>query len=216
MIYLWSALCLIACTLTLFCQYNRQTKFAGLFKTIASLCFFLPALYFSLSTNMTVFTVSLTIGFGWSLAGDILLIKTSNKRFFMIGLVAFLLAHVFYAVAFVYTGLRYYEIINASVVVIAAMIGCYVWLYRHLTGTMKVAVPAYLTAIGLMLIAAMLTRHPAHQLIVAGAVLFALSDVFVARQRFVSPGFNNRLIGLPLYYAGQLVLLAALLSSSGT
>jgi hypothetical protein len=28
----------------------------------------------------------------------------------------------------------------------------------------------------------------------------------VARQRFVSEGFGNRLLGLPLYYAGQFLL----------
>lgn len=36
-----------------------------------------------------------------------------------------------------------------------------------------------------------------------GAFSFYLSDVFVARQRFVQPAFLNRLIGLPLYYLGQ-------------
>jgi hypothetical protein len=32
---------------------------------------------------------------------------------------------------------------------------------------------------------------------------FYLSDIFVARQRFVQHSFLNRLIGLPLYYLGQ-------------
>jgi hypothetical protein len=32
---------------------------------------------------------------------------------------------------------------------------------------------------------------------------FLLSDLFVARQRFVYQTFVNRLIGLPLYYQGQ-------------
>jgi uncharacterized membrane protein YhhN len=43
----------------------------------------------------------------------------------------------------------------------------------------------------------------------AGAALFYLSDLAVARQRFVAPGFENKLIGLPLYYAGQLLLASA-------
>ena len=37
----------------------------------------------------------------------------------------------------------------------------------------------------------------------AAALLFYASDFFVARDRFVRPGFVNRLIGLPLYYAAQ-------------
>ena len=41
---------------------------------------------------------------------------------------------------------------------------------------------------------------------VAGAVLFAVSDISVARDQFVRPAFINRLWGLPLYYAAQLLL----------
>jgi hypothetical protein len=40
----------------------------------------------------------------------------------------------------------------------------------------------------------------------AGALSFYVSDVFVARQRFVKSAFLNRLIGLPLYYGGQFML----------
>lgn len=212
MIALWATLCATACTLTLWSQYKQQVSLAGVFKTLASLSFFLPALFAVINGQRDMFSVFLTIGFGLSLAGDVLLIKTSDKRLFLSGLLAFLLAHIAYAWAFIDAGIKHYELKMTALVVIAAMMGCYVWLYKHLKGLMKTAVPAYLTAIGLMLITAMITRHSAHQLIVTGAVLFALSDVFVARQRFVSPGFNNRLIGLPLYYAGQLFLLSALLS----
>lgn len=42
--------------------------------------------------------------------------------------------------------------------------------------------------------------------IYAGAALFYLSDLAVARHRFVAPGPENKLIGLPLYYAAQLIL----------
>ena len=41
-----------------------------------------------------------------------------------------------------------------------------------------------------------------------GAVLFYVSDLFVARERFVTPGFVNKALGLPLYYGGQLLLAA--------
>jgi uncharacterized membrane protein YhhN len=42
--------------------------------------------------------------------------------------------------------------------------------------------------------------------ILAGAFLFYLSDLFVARNQFVKRDFINRLIGLPLYYLGQFLL----------
>jgi uncharacterized membrane protein YhhN len=42
--------------------------------------------------------------------------------------------------------------------------------------------------------------------VAAGAVLFYLSDLAVARERFVAHSFTNRAVGLPLYYVGQLLL----------
>jgi len=43
-------------------------------------------------------------------------------------------------------------------------------------------------------------------LIFLGAVSFYFSDIFVARNQFMKKEFANRLIGLPLYYAGQFLL----------
>jgi uncharacterized membrane protein YhhN len=39
-----------------------------------------------------------------------------------------------------------------------------------------------------------------------GAVAFYFSDVFVARDRFMKKEFLNRLVGLPMYYAGQFLI----------
>jgi len=47
-------------------------------------------------------------------------------------------------------------------------------------------------------------------LAMAAAVLFMVSDVFVARERFVAQSSINQAIGLPLYFGAQLVLAAAL------
>jgi uncharacterized membrane protein YhhN len=43
-------------------------------------------------------------------------------------------------------------------------------------------------------------------LVIFGAVSFYISDLFVARDRFFKTEFSNRLLGLPLYYAGQFLL----------
>jgi hypothetical protein len=48
-----------------------------------------------------------------------------------------------------------------------------------------------------------------------GAVLFAASDVSVARDRFVGAGFSNRLWGLPLYVGAQLLLAASVATATG-
>jgi hypothetical protein len=43
-------------------------------------------------------------------------------------------------------------------------------------------------------------------LILAGAFCFYVSDLFVARHRFIKEEYQNRLLGLPLYYTGQFML----------
>ena len=43
-------------------------------------------------------------------------------------------------------------------------------------------------------------------LIPVGATLFFVSDLFVARDKFVAPGTVNRVWGLPLYYGAQILL----------
>jgi uncharacterized membrane protein YhhN len=45
-----------------------------------------------------------------------------------------------------------------------------------------------------------------------GALLFYVSDLAVARNRFVAPGFANRAWGLPAYYAGQMLLASTLMT----
>jgi uncharacterized membrane protein YhhN len=53
-------------------------------------------------------------------------------------------------------------------------------------------------------------REPSLPILI-GALAFFLSDLSVARNRFVAPGFVNRLWGLPLYYAAQLLLASSIL-----
>jgi uncharacterized membrane protein YhhN len=49
-------------------------------------------------------------------------------------------------------------------------------------------------------------------LVAAGASLFFLSDLAVARHRFVARSFWNKLWGQPAYFAGQLLIAWSLAS----
>lgn len=72
---------------------------------------------------------------------------------------------------------------------------------------MRVPVVAYVLVITTMvaLAAGAASEHRSWALLV-GAVAFYLSDLSVARDRFVAPGFANRVWGLPLYFFAQLLL----------
>ena len=151
-----------------------------------------------------------------SWAGDLLLIPKKTSRAFLLGLVSFLLAHVAYAGAFLTLGVpdaRAWWIVLPLAVVAAVVLG---WLWPRLDRRFRIAVPTYMAVISTMLAGAVAASpRPGGWMIGAGAGLFYLSDLFVARNRFVSPGFVNRAVGLPLYYAGQWLLVLSILTVAG-
>lgn len=144
------------------------------------------------------------------LAGDILL-AFEAPRAFLAGLVSFLLGHAIYAAAFFMTASIGGWTAMATVGLILAGSIIWRWLSPHLNG-MAVPVLAYIVVISVMVVGALgITGNsnlpPAVRLgIPCGAALFYLSDLFVARQRFVGNSPVNRWVGLPLYYAAQFLL----------
>jgi len=136
-----------------------------------------------------------------SVAGDALLLS-ERRPAFLAGLAAFLLAHVAYGLAFA----RRAELLAwPALPLAAALVLVLRWLWPHL-GDMRAPVVAYCLVISAMLWLALGVPSP---LVRWGAALFYLSDLAVARDRFVRPAFANRLVGLPLYYGAQVLLALA-------
>jgi uncharacterized membrane protein YhhN len=145
-------------------------------------------------------------GLALSWCGDMFLIGAS-KSAFLGGLVAFLLAHVAYVGAFVQHGYERRWIWVAMVPVTAIAIGVFVWLDPYTPPDLLNPVRAYVAVISLMVIFAIGTQgRGGSKLIVVGATLFFLSDLSVAALRLVQTEYPTYVIGLPLYYAGQLCL----------
>lgn len=152
----------------------------------------------------------LLIGLIFCLGGDIFL-ALPQERMFLMGLVSFLLGHVLYVVCFFYVAdISQWTWIGAlaGVLVSGLVFG---WLRPHL-GSMLVPVIAYIIVITVMVIGAWTVlgdvelSFAGRLLVFSGAVSFYLSDLFVARDRFLKTEFANRLIGLPMYYCGQFLL----------
>lgn len=147
-------------------------------------------------------------------AGDVLLIFPA-RRLFLAGLVAFLLGHVLYSIAFFTMASpgSLTWIVTPLMLLIGG--GVFVWLRPHL-GTMLVPVIAYMAVITIMVVGAAALAGNARLgfsgrvVLFCGAILFYASDIFVARNRFVIKQFGNRLVGLPLYYAGQFMIACSL------
>jgi uncharacterized membrane protein YhhN len=152
----------------------------------------------------------LLIGMIFCLGGDIFL-ALPGKNMFLFGLVSFLLGHVFYAAAFFYTaGFNPWTGFGLATSALAGA-GVFTWLRPHL-GSMKIPVICYILVISAMVAGAWsmmgaVELKPAGRLTAfIGALGFYVSDIFVARQRFLKMDFVNRLLGLPLYYGGQFML----------
>ena len=150
-----------------------------------------------------------------SFVGDVCLIPQGYKKVFLVGLFAFLLAHVMFIPAFASRGVDpVATAITAAVLLLPATVVIR-WLRPHLKGGMQAAVYAYVVVICAMLATAvgatvygLHSQHGVTPMLLVGALTFWGSDIFVARHRFVRPGFVNKLFGLPMYFLAQLALIS--------
>jgi len=152
----------------------------------------------------------LLVGLILCLMGDVCL-ALPGEKIFRVGLIAFLLGHVFYIFGFL-SLLRFSDWISpGAFMALAVSAGIFFWLRPYLK-SMVGPVLIYILAITLMLCGAWAVwgKSPfpfyGRLFIFIGALCFYLSDIFVARDRFIKEEFLNRLIGLPLYYSGQFLL----------
>jgi len=156
----------------------------------------------------------LIAGLALSLCGDLFLTGES-QRAFTLGLASFLIAHLAYIVAFSVLGLNHKWMLFAAAPVIAIAVFVAAWLAPHTPPELLVPVRVYTIVISVMVIAAIGAKGAGGPILaVIGAILFYVSDLSVAAQRLVEMDFPTYVVGLPLYYAGQLCLAVSSSQSS--
>lgn len=174
----------------------------------------MAALSFAEAKMNLTYTLGVLIGLVLSLRGDIALMFPDNRKAFMTGLVLFLLAHVAYAITF--TLLDSLHTTDWLTALVLLVIGAgFFFLIRGGLGTMRVPVIVYLVVISVMVNQALSTftgsmfSQRQAWMVSIGAILFYISDVILAANRFWKSFQYNR-ISLAFYYAGQcLIALAA-------
>ena len=186
----------------LWAELKQSRLGVWLAKPVASTLFVVTALLVGAPASSYGRLILLGLLLSW--LGDVLLIP-KRQLFFIAGLGSFLLAHVAYSGAFLLQPLAILPLAYAVMVMASVAIVVLRWLWPHLPHRLRPAVVSYLFAISLMVVLASGTMAATGLQLVIGAVMFAASDIFVARDRFVSPSVANRLWGLPLYYAAQLI-----------
>lgn len=153
-----------------------------------------------------------------SLAGDVLLM---NADYFVPGLSAFLLGHIFYISAYrqhqadeTSDALRGIHRVRLAFPIILAGSGLVVILYPVL-GSMRIPVMGYALVITVMAIVALFrygrTSTASFWMVFGGAVLFMISDSIIAISKFLSPvAFSGFLIMLT-YGSAQFLIIRGLL-----
>lgn len=200
----WGSITVVAVVLLLGAQLADWRVAAGIAKMVASTGFCLTA--FSGGALGTRYGRWILAGLALSWWGDALLIGTL-PLFFQLGLISFLLAHLAYCGAFLSHGVSRKWAAGGLCVLAIPVAAIVYWLFPHVPLDMRVPVIAYVAVITSMLVLAAGTRgRGASWRIIAGAFMFYVSDVAVARSQFVAPDVFNYLWGLPLYYAGQILL----------
>lgn len=190
----------------LVCELCEARRAALSFKALASAGFVATALSLG-GLHGGAFGVFILVGLVLSATGDVAL-ALHGQRSFLFGLVAFLLGHVAYIAASAAVVPFAQWLAPVAALPIIATVAAYVMLAPRL-GTMRGPVVAYMATITIMVIGAIAYRRSgaAHgDELLLGALSFYLSDLSVARDRFVRRAFVNRAWGLPAYYAGQLLL----------
>ena len=149
-------------------------------------------------------------GLIFCLGGDVFLALPQKKMFFL-GLVSFLVGHVFYVICFFYSAPPTASVLWGALPVSMISLWIFFRLKPHL-GDMMIPVMVYIVVITIMVCGAFsLLLEPklalsGRILASCGALCFYVSDLFVARDRFVKKGAINRILGLPLYFGGQFLL----------
>lgn len=142
-----------------------------------------------------------------SVCGDILL-DLPYAGVFIFGLVAFLLAHLFYTVLF----FRFAKSPDKSgKIIIAGLVlfaGVMIWIFRGIAPALYGPVVLYIIVIVTMSIGALLV--PAlNRLLFWGALMFIASDVVLAVNKFLMPVPYGRVINISLYFTAQLMIIMA-------
>jgi uncharacterized membrane protein YhhN len=209
MLHFFAILLAAVLLLVLLVYEKREEKKPRLItKTILSCLFVLIA--WNQPSAVPSYGNSILMGLLFCLVGDVCLALAGDKPF-KAGLIAFLVGHVFYVIGFAYLIPASDWVLPVALLFWVFSLLVFLWLRPHLKA-MLIPVVVYMLVITVMasgawtVFAASSFSFGGRILIFLGAVLFYISDIFVARNQFIKGEFINRLIGLPLYYAGQFLL----------
>ena len=198
---------------------NKESKNRMLIRYISK-PFLMPLLACFYMFDNPSLNLWVIFGIAGGFIGDVCLMipdPKGTKRFFKIGLISFLLGHLFYIIALIiivdFSLFRWWSLLLTIPYII---IGVYVYprLIKH-TGKMKIPVTIYLIVIILMGVSTPLlwgTGEPIGViLLMVGALVFIISDTINAFNKFAKEIPYERLYTMTTYLLGQFLLVLGFL-----
>ena len=179
--------------------------------------------YFSSVGENRSWIVLLAIIF--SLGGDVALMFDSiNPIYFMVGLISFLISHVFYIVAYRQhqddeeaNALQGIQKLRAAFPIVLAGTGLVVILYPSL-GALKLPVIVYALVLVVMVLNALFrlgrTNSRSFFLVFLGALFFMVSDSLLAINKFMQPLAYSGLLVMGTYITAQFLIIEGLITHS--
>lgn len=160
-----------------------------------------------------IYSILIIIGLVLSLTGDIFLMF--EEKYFLLGLISFLIAHIFYIFAFSsITGLDATPFIFIPLIVIT---GISAKILAQKAGKMKFPVFVYILVISLMLWRGLELYHTladnASLFAAIGATLFAISDFILGYNKFRNPVPWARVYILSTYYLAQYFISSSIIGN---
>jgi len=190
----------------LIAELREDLRAQFFFKPLAALGFVILALQFG--ALETTYGKYILAGLIACAVGDIFLLSRKSEKLFKVGMVAFALGHIAYIAGFHEHHYPYFNLAVFRYVIIALIvtvaISFFIWLRPNLDKADVSFVFIY-TAIIVVMTSASISRLnvEAQILVPFAAFMFAISDMFVARDRFVTPDSKNFLAITPLYFGAQ-------------
>lgn len=174
--------------------------------------FLIPALAIAVFkiNNLTVKKwLLLALLFSW--LGDVFfLFVAQDSSFFLLGLLSFLIAHLFYIILFFKLQENAHRYFNRFTSLVLLYLFGFLYFLWDFLDEMKISIMIYAIVVSLMLFVSIqinLSRqNKASRLIVLGAFFFVLSNSLLAVNKFYSPIYLYSLLVMSTYLSAQFLL----------
>lgn len=183
----------------------RVMEFNGIFPVIIKIIPILILLFLASQIKNIAFKKDkffLMLALAFSLAGDAIL--SLKASWFVFGLGAFLVAHLFYIPLFVrhikFDKSKIY--LPIGVLIYGVMMG---WFLKDINPKLVVPVYAYLAVISAMVITSVFNIFN-NRILVLGTLLFMFSDSLIAVNKFLTPVPLSGLFIMSTYYVAQFLI----------